>query len=299
MANDQTSHNQSETIRQGDDSANTSSDTALQPAENSSESVASADKATEPAQKPTNDVSKKIGNKNAFAHGFYSKEAVLPWESQDDYEMLFKDLREDLDPKGRSQVEAVSDVTYYTWVKHRIIKGASLAFLGSKVPEELKSGDASWDDILEHLAMIPKQAAGANILVNKLVNDLNDVFEMIRSRPYAKDNAEGKDVQNHLHQMQYDITTLIQKTKTELIPKVNNLVELMQESRNRFEQAYQPEETDKRLDLLAKADLRIEKALRRFVSLKVFQRVESEARPQAQALLESPSTVPDESSRAP
>jgi hypothetical protein len=292
---DQTSHNQSETIRQGDDSANTSSDTALQPAENSSASVASTDMATKPAQKPTNDVSKKIGNKNALTHGLYSKDVVLPWESQNDFEMLFKDFREEWKPKGRSQMEAVWDLTTYTWTKRRIIKGSQLAFSGSTVPEELKSGETSWDDILEHLAMIPKQAAGANISVNKFISNLDGVFEMIRT---AKDNAEGKDVQEHLQQMQYQVMTLIEKTKTELIPNVNALVEIMQESRNRFEQAYRPEEFDKQLDLVAKTDARIEKTLRRLTSLKVFQRVESEASLQTQSVLESPSTVPDESSPA-
>ncbi|HEY6018894.1 MAG TPA: hypothetical protein VIY48_03095, partial [Candidatus Paceibacterota bacterium] len=252
------------------------------------------------ADKPANARSKKIGNQNALSHGVYSKNVVLPWESQDDYEMLYKDFYEEWEPKGRTQVEAVLDLTNYTWMKHRMMKGSQLPFFRSTISAELKSKETSWDDIVRHQAMIPKQAHGAILNVNKFMSNLDVVFEMIRSRPYAQDNADGKVVQQQLKQLQYDVMTLIEKTKTDVITKVEILEEIVQESANRFEQAYRAEEFDKQLDLAAKIDARIEKTLRRLTSLKVFQRVEREASLHtSQSALESPPTVPEESSQAP
>ena len=61
---------------------------------------------------------------------------------------------------------------------------------------------------------------------------------------------------------------------------VEQLVEVVQRSSTRFEQAYQPDEIEKQLDLLAKIDARTEKILRRLTSLKEYKRtVELYSRP--------------------
>jgi hypothetical protein len=237
--------------------------------------------------------SKKMGNKNALSHGLYSKDVTLPWESQDDFEKLHKDFTEEWRPNGRSEKEAVLELTHYTWLKRRIIKSAQLQFVQSRGSEELKLGDVSWDEIIRHQAKLPEQALGAVCRVNSLIEDLNGVFETIRTRPYWTDDSEGKEVQSQLLLLRNDVATLIKNTEESVIAGVDNLVEIIRESKKRFEQAYQPEVNEKQLDLLAKVDVRIEKTLRRLTSLKVFKRVEAETAGTPKPLLDdSPALAP-------
>ena len=48
-------------------------------------------------------VPKKLGNKNALLHGVYSRDFILPWESEDDFETLHKEFRDEWKPNGRSE----------------------------------------------------------------------------------------------------------------------------------------------------------------------------------------------------
>lgn len=84
---------------------------------------------------PSNEVrevsgSKRTGNKNALSHGVYSKDVVLPFESQSDFEALVDDLRKEWHPNGRSEEEAVFDLAYVAWLKWRVRKWAQFRFHG-------------------------------------------------------------------------------------------------------------------------------------------------------------------------
>jgi hypothetical protein len=201
---------------------------------------------------------------------------------------------EEWKPNGRSEKETVLELTHYTWVKRRIIKSAQLQFAQS-ASEQLRDA-SSWDDIIRHQAKLPEQALGAVGKVNKLIDDLNGVVEIIRSRPYWTNDSDGKEVQSQLLLLRNDVTTLINDTKQNVIAGVNTLVDVIEKSKRRFEQAYQPEVNEKQLDLLAKVDARIEKTLRRLTSLKVFKRVESETAATSSPILDdSPALAPLES----
>lgn len=219
-------------------------------------------------------ISKKLGNKNALSHGLYSKDVILPWESQHDFEKLHNGFRDEWNPNGCSEEQAVFELTQYTWFKRRIIKSAQLKFIQTTASQELTLGTASWDEIVRHQTDLPKQALGAVMEVRNLIEGLNGVLDTIRSRHYWTSDSEGKDIQYQLGVLQRDVTSLIQTTEKDVVQGVDSLVGVIKESRRRFEQAYQPEEIDKQLGLLAKVDLRIEKILRRLAHIKTFKRIE-------------------------
>ena len=86
-------------------------------------------------------------------------------------------------------------------------------------------------------------------------------------RPRTEDRSETRCVFE-----QRDVSTLKEKIKETVVGGVEQLVEVVQRSATRFEQAYQPDEIEKQLDLLAKLDVRTEKILRRLTSLKEYKR---------------------------
>ena len=48
-------------------------------------------------------VPKKLSNKNALLHGVYSRDYILPWEVEYDFETLHKEFRDEWKPNGRSE----------------------------------------------------------------------------------------------------------------------------------------------------------------------------------------------------
>jgi hypothetical protein len=220
---------------------------------------------------------------------------LYPWESEDEFNSLLQDFRDEYKPDGRSEQEAVRDLTYYTFAKWRVVGSAQLKFYRSNVSEELKSGKISWDDIMQHEAAVPAHARSALAAVTTLVDDLKATYEKIRNLPYWTDTSEGKELQDNLLMLRNDVNTLIEKTQKEVIEEVRGLWEMVQESANRFDKAYQIDEMEKQLDLQAKFDVSIEKALRRLLHIKISKRVDGvgDSTPR---LVESPSIVPVDNS---
>jgi hypothetical protein len=245
-----------------------------------------------PPMRGSNDRSvSKMGNKNALVHGVHSKFAVLPWESEDDFNELHQGFKDEWKPNGFSEEQAVWDLTYNTWLKWRLLTSTQLRFFQSTVSEELKKGAVTLEDIVRHQTDVPKHASGALSTVRCLIKDLNSVFEIIRNRPYWTDTSDGKRVQHDLMMLQKDVGSLIEQTKENVVSGVEHLVRVVKESASRFDQAYQTEEIEKQLDLMAKIDARIEKILRRLTSLKEYKRAAGLSG--GPAIVESPSVIPE------
>jgi hypothetical protein len=236
----------------------------------------------------------KLGNKNALVHGIYSKYAVYPWESEDDFNELLEKFRKEWKPDGCSEELAVWDLTQNTWLKRRLLASIQLQLCRSTVPEALKNGEVSLEDIVRHQTDVPKQASGALFAVKNLVNQLDDFLETIRGRKWPE-TEDGRQVRDALKLQQRDVSTLIEKTKESVVGGVEQLVEIVQRSSTRFEQAYQPDEIEKQLDLLAKIDARTEKILRRLTSPKEYKRV-AKSYSDPSTVVESPSLMPAETS---
>jgi len=219
-------------------------------------------------------ISKKMRNQNALRHGLYSKHVLMKWESEDDFNCLVQDFRDEWKPTGRSEEQAVFDLAYLTLLKWRAIASAQLDFFKATVSDELKSGECSWDDIIEHQKRVPAHARSALRAATTLIDDLRDAHEKIRRHPYWTETTNGKEVQNQVVRLGHDVSMLIERTKKEVIEGIQDLVKTVEESASRFDDAYQADKIEKQLDLVGKFDAKIEKVIRRLVQIKVFKRVD-------------------------
>src|SRR6516162_8144135 len=102
----------------------------------------------------TTPVSKKAGNGNARRHGAYSN-GLLPWESEEEFRALHEDLQKEWKPDGASEKELVLDLAQWRWKRRRALQGSQISYFRSPVPDQLKSGALSWDDVVEHQATVP------------------------------------------------------------------------------------------------------------------------------------------------
>jgi hypothetical protein len=102
-------------------------------------------------QRSSNLSSKKHGNKNALSHGVYSKDIVLPFESQSEFDALVDAFRDEWQPCGRSEEEAVFDLAYAAWLKRRIRKLPQIRFHERSERESSRSGDKPPNDQLQNV----------------------------------------------------------------------------------------------------------------------------------------------------
>jgi hypothetical protein len=240
--------------------------------------------------------SKKLSNKNALKHGVYAMDLILSWESEQDYQELYQGFKDEWKPSGDAEEHAVLDLTHYTWLRLRLIKSANLKFFRSSVSDELKSGAVTWDEMIRHEAAVPKHAVAAIHTAKGMIENLDGTFEVIRAQPYWTEDSEGKEVQQKLSRLQYDVSNLKEEVKTKVVKGMENLVDTVRESKARFDQAYDLDEMEKQLNLMAKLDRCIEKTLRRLTSIKVFKRTDG-VEPPIRVLPDAPRLVPDDATQ--
>jgi hypothetical protein len=240
--------------------------------------------------------SKKSRNKNALRHGGYFQ-GLLPWESPEEFEALHKSLRGDCKPDGVLQEEVVLTLCQWMWKRRRVVQGSEISYFRSPVAESLKTGEISWDDVVQHQSEVPQQIQALISSQMKLVESLNSVSDKIGEHYYWTNTTEGKDIQLQLAKMRSEIGSLASKVREQAFDGNKNLQKDVEKITNLFDHAYQPDEIEKQVKLLSMIDREIDKAGRRLMLLKTFKSVEAEARQlgsRAQPLLESPPVVPNE-----
>lgn len=65
-------------------------------------------------------MSGNVTRPNALKHGAYSKITLFPWENEKEYEKLERELRDEWDPKGAFEEDAVFTILTSIWRKRRI-----------------------------------------------------------------------------------------------------------------------------------------------------------------------------------
>ena len=130
---------------------------------------------------------------------------------EEELKKLHQDFRNEWKPNGCSEEHAVWDLTHNTWLKLRLLASTQLRLSQSTIPEDLKNGELTLDDMLEHQAKAPKHASGALASVNGFVKELDDVLQTIRSRKWP-DTEDGRQLRDALRLEQRDVSTLIEKT---------------------------------------------------------------------------------------
>ena len=75
---------------------------------------------------------------NALVHGLYASDIVMPWESTEDFEKLWRDLKEEWLPIGRQEYETVLSLAHMNWLKHRLMRTTQIAFRRDPFLSELQ-----------------------------------------------------------------------------------------------------------------------------------------------------------------
>ena len=215
--------------------------------------------------------------------------------SQEDFDCLQQELRAEWKPNGRSEDDAVFDLAYLTLLKWRAVASAKLRFCQATMSDELKSGQCSWNDIIEHQKEVPAHARGALTVATKLMQDATATYEKISSLPYWTHDSEGKAIQQEIFYLKRNFSDLNEQVRKEVIEGVRALVKTIEGSANRFTEVYQADEIEKAVDRQGKFNVAIEKVLRRLIQIKVFKRVDGVDNASA-PLVEAPPLVPIEGS---
>jgi len=267
-------------------------ETSANIAEENAVSPASIDN---PASSPSS-ISKKTGNKNALCHGVFSNELTLPWESPDDFEKLHAGFKDEWKPDGCSEEQAVLELTHCTWMGWRAARMAQLCFHRAPFGTQLlKSGKASWQDILQHEQELPKVTESTLSEIDEILRGMNDMFEIVRSRPYWTDTSDGKKIQSELLQLGHDVSQTTDVVK-EMVKTIRNLASLTVIQWTTFDKAYQPEVIEQQVKVMAAIDARIDKILRRLTALKEYKRMAA-SQTTPSRLIESPSVAPTAATR--
>lgn len=246
---------------------------------------------------PSNEaISNKSGNKNALRHGVYVH-GLFPWESPKEFEALHKSFIEDCKPEGALQEQAVLTLTQWTWKRRRVVQGSQISLYRSPIPESLKSGHVTWDDVIQHQSTVPEQTEALLSSQIKLVEKLRCLSDKIGSHFFWTNTSEGKEIQLQLAKMRSEVSTLASDVREQAFNENKNLCTRVGEITTLFDQAYQPDEIEKQAKLLSMIDREIDKAVKRIIFLKTFRSVQA-AEVRNVGAVNSPPVIPNETEDA-
>jgi hypothetical protein len=84
--------------------------------------------------------------------GVSVRDVVLPWESKDEFDQLYQDLRAEFSPLGRMEEDTVLDLAILRWRKYQLLKMRRTAALKDPFFIELmESGKKSWSGVRKYL----------------------------------------------------------------------------------------------------------------------------------------------------
>ena len=235
---------------------------------------------------------KNLANKHAVKHGGYCP-GLLPWESREEFEALLTSLKEDWKPVGIMQGEAVVTLCQWMWTRRRVTQGSEIKYFRSPVTEALKTGELTWDDVVQHEASVPARVDTFISSQIELAEKLSAVCENIAQQPYSTSTPEGKERQLELMRMQQEIHALACSVKETVLGQ--DIRKTINQITGLFDQAYQPEEIEKQATLLCMVDREIDRAIKRLIYLKTFW---EEPAHRKIPMLESPPVTPPQSSES-
>jgi hypothetical protein len=235
---------------------------------NSRSTSDSSNGASEPSKGAS--TSRKSGNQNALRHGGYFR-GLLPWESQEEFEALRKDVREYWKPEGMLEEEAVLTLCQWMWRQHRVMLASEISYFRSPVTEQLKTGKVSLDDVIQHQCEVPEKVTALISAQLKLYESLNKVSKRIGEHHYWTNTSEGKDIQLQLAKMRSEIGTLAGQVRDHALAGASTLNKTVEKITTLFDDAYQPEAIEKQARLASMIEREIDKSIRRLIFLKTYK----------------------------
>jgi hypothetical protein len=93
----------------------------------------------------------KSRRSNALLHGVYACEVVLPGESEDQFNQLYADLKQDWSSQGRSEDEALLEVARLRWSMRRVLRFEQEKLMESPLLASLGPAPRRWPELLDDL----------------------------------------------------------------------------------------------------------------------------------------------------
>jgi hypothetical protein len=219
------------------------------------------------------DEPQNVSRKNALLHGLYAKDVLLPWDSKDDFLALHRELIDEFFPTGRSEEEAVLDLTFLYWHKRTLWRLWQSAVLRDKFTDDIIQTEAkSWSVIRKRLrAAARDERTLLGTLEGTVTKGLSEVQRM--GMKIAK-NDGPRETKDLAAQLDAHLKVLIDT----LLP-VLNAERQAPDAEQAFDKAHAPDCLEKIIRIEASVDARINKVLARLVGLKEFKRTPAGARP--------------------
>jgi hypothetical protein len=205
-------------------------------------------------------------NKNALIHGVYSDCVVLEGESPEDFSNLWEGFRIEYSPQDASEEAAVFDLASLHWKKRRLEAGLQRALNMQRASSNTAadaSGD-SWDRVADEARSAAKsQLTAAQILCGQIFKTM----ERVVSKPdQTIDDSEATEIEQ--------LTVLTQQlnfVSKDLILPI--LFAAEKQKQDEIERAYNPDIMERELKIQSEIDRRIEKVLKRLITIKEYKRM--------------------------
>lgn len=200
--------------------------------------------------------------------GLSVRDVVLPWESKDDFEQLYQELRVEFSPQGRMEEDTVLDLAILRWRKCQLAKMRRTAALKDPFFIELmEAGGKSWSAVRKYLR---EQDEGGKTISGSIRNALSELIDVAKELAHEQkkkgmDEAEVERTEQKL--------SGISKLIAEHVVPLLHAVDAGPSAEKTFEQQYQPEYLERALRFETALDARIDKLLGRLVNLKEYKRV--------------------------
>jgi deoxyribodipyrimidine photolyase len=230
-----------------------------------------AQKLIEPVKTPA--------SKNALVHGLYAADILLPWESEEEFETLFRELQEEWRPRGRQEMETVLSLARANFLKHRLMRSTQIVFRSDPLAAEVEQGGAtSWREIA---ALMQKHATDQEAFeqdIRSASQALATAWHTVCDSMTAPDK-DSREINDTVKQMYMDYMPLYKKLLERLkqknpdITNPNHPKPYIDRPRTLAEQAYYPDYLEKLMKLEASIDTRIDKLLHRLVTLQEYRRL--------------------------
>ena len=217
-------------------------------------------------------------SKNALVHGLYAADILLPWESEEEFETLFRELQEEWRPVGRQEMETVLSLARLNFLKHRLMRSTQIVFRSDPLAVEVKqAGATSWRDIAELMRKHAADQVGFEQDIRSASQALATAWHIVCQSMTAQDK-DSREINDTVKQMYMDYKPLYDKLRDRLKEKNPDVTNpkhpkaYIDKPRTLAEQAYHPEYLEKVMKLEASIDTRIDKLLTRLVNLQEYRR---------------------------
>ena len=112
-----------------------------------------------------------------------------------------------------------------------MILASEISYFRSPITEQLKTGEVSLDDVIQHQCQVPEKVNALISDQNKLYESLRKVSDRIGEHFYWTNTSEGKDIQLQLAKMRRDIGNLEDEVRDHAIAGAENLARPLRQLR--------------------------------------------------------------------